>query len=136
MEEYCRFMYDHPEYAETLTDVRGFKPGDRVCVRNPDNPREIKFGIYKGIEKREIPEENRKNKDVKSYVTFHYVQIVGKKYTSDRHATKLLFIDVGEYIPKQPAKKGGRTRRNRRRKATRRYSSYSSNKISTFSAHR
>ncbi len=122
----CVFMYDQPHLKKKFVDLRTFEEGERVCIRKDDGT--LTLGDYVGFNT--ITSKLGKESII---LTVHTIRQDGEKYEEGIDGDPFRVHRVGKY---NSTKKGGRTRRNRRRKATRRYSSYSSNKISTFSAQR
>lgn len=119
LKKQCYFMYEKPELREKLIDLRVFEGGERVCIRYPDKT--LHLGTYLGENRvtREFYDEKEK-KEKKITKTIHIVVSDGVEYPKG--------VDGDGYPPQQigtydPTKTGGRTRRNRRRKATRRHHS-------------
>jgi len=119
-------MYDQPHLKKKFVDLRTFEEKERVCIRKSDGT--LTLGDYVGMNTATAIRGEKS-----ATFTIHTIRQDGVKYEEGVDGDPFQAHEIGKY---NSTKKGGRTRRNRRRKATRRYSSYSSNKISTFSAQR
>ena len=107
----CVFMYDEPELKKKFIDLRPFDEGERVCIRKPDGT--LTLGDYVGMNTATAIRDK-----ISVTFTIHTVRQDGVKYEAGIDGDPFRAQEIGKY---KTTKKGGRTRRNRRRKATRRH---------------
>lgn len=103
-------MYERAEYKNKKIDLREFEANERVCLRKKDGT--IKLGTYVGNNRM-----TAKLGDVSIVLTVHTVREDGERYEPSVDGAPFRAQEIGKYTS---TKKGGRTRRIRRRKATRR----------------
>lgn len=110
LKKQCHFMYDQKYLKGKKIDLRPFEKGERICIRNDDG--KLTLGEYVGMNT-----ATAFRGTVSTTFTIHTARQDGKHYAAGIDGDPFRAQEIGTY---DPTKKGGRTRRNRRRKATRR----------------